>query len=700
MESYIGTVLIILIASTLSSAIYVGFNKNDIKETFYIFSFFVVIFYFVMSLVKLRLGYYKENLFESFWDIQGVTYLHYGMPLVVIAIALPIIMKTIFKSDCTRIIRICDSCICFVSFLGFGYVNDFSNKAVCVIIPISLVVAMAVLCFRLNCETAISKPVLKKFILALVYSITTAVIYSPNELYLGNSDDFPMSYWYFFAKILIAGIIMLALAVVCGGVYLTASQMNLLSNIIYVVVTMGYIQGMFLNGSMGELDGDIQLWSSFQKWTNILLWIFVILAFMALCFWKSELADKVVRIVSIWLILIQIVSLGTLIITSDATADKSELALTTDGMLEIGSDNNILVFVLDKFDGRRMDEILEDTPDFLEPLNDFVYYTNATSAFYPTECSIPYLLSGTEYEDDKDDYYSYVYSKDDVLIEQLYNKGYDIGLYTSNVYVPESFQDIVSNYIEGIERTCNTYELVSLMLQSSKYKMAPFICKEYFIYDTSDIQLLTATDDITNIENDLPFYNKLIQEGLSINDESNDGTYKFYHMHGAHPPYIMTEDFQYVSYDYRRDDGYGVSGNSQAKGALNIVFEYIRQLRELEKYDDATIIITSDHGTLEDESKEDGEIIQQSFPIMLVKMPNSVSDKMVISSAPVCHADLIATIKSLAGIKTDGKSITEIREDDDRTRISRIRTGDTYIKYEITGNVRNVENWKVLYAKD
>ena len=160
-------------------------------------------------------------------------------------------------------------------------------------------------------------------------------------------------------------------------------------------------------------------------------------------------------------------------------------------------------------------------------------------------------------------------------------------------------KDIVSNYEDNVQRTCNMWDLFSVMTQASRYRMAPFIAKNYYQYDSSDIELLVVNDKITNIENDLPFYNKLIREGLCVSEDTEmQSAFRFIHMHGAPPPYIMTEDFQYLEYDARRDDGWG-SGVSQAKGALKIVYEYIEQLKGLGKYDDATIIITADHGYTE-----------------------------------------------------------------------------------------------------
>lgn len=226
-----------------------------------------------------------------------------------------------------------------------------------------------------------------------------------------------------------------------------------------------------------------------------------------------------IRIISIWLTLTQIVSLSVLIITSDDTVPKSEVALTTKGMLEIGNQNNIIVFVLDMFDGRTMDKIQESDAEFLKELNDFTYYTNATSNFCPTHNSIPFLLTGSEYEEDNENtYITYAFSKHN-LLNDMKEAEYQIGIYTDTQYVSEEIKDIVDNFGENIHRTCSTIKVFSLMTQCARYKMSPFVAKNYYLYDTSDIAQLVVDDRIVNIDNDIPFYSRLTQEGLAV-DES------------------------------------------------------------------------------------------------------------------------------------------------------------------------------------
>lgn len=690
-----GIIIILILCSILS-----GFIKSSGSKKGWLYSmpFFFVSYYFILSAVKWYLGYHRENLMESFWDIQKVTLVHYGIPLVIIAIAAPLLLYVVFKERKLEIIKYFDSSFFFLFSCAFLLVRKVNNQIYCIAyIAAWIVTILAIALKRTRNQSCIEKNMLKeKFVRALilvVYYFMTVVIYTPNELYLNNAEDFPMSYWYFFGKLSIAGVIIAALLLLGMVLFLVREQFEIYTAFILSLLTVGYVQGLFLNGNLEILDGTQgNAGFGFKEIFNLALWIALVGTIILSCL-KKKAAKKIMNAVAIWIILIQLVSLTVIIASSEDTAPKSELALTTDGMLEVSEKNNIIVFILDKFDGRDSNKLLEQDPDFFEPLNDFIYYDNATSEFYPTGNSIPFLLTGTKYrEDAQEEYRKYAY-QGETLLTYMNHAGYDVGIYTDKRFVPDEMKNVIANYKEGIRRTCSMNDLFALMTQCSRYKMAPFVIKSYYMYDTSDISLLAVSDQITNIEDDLPFYRRLTQNGLSVSDNECEGAFRFIHMHGAHPPYTMTEDFQHIDYDARRDEHWG-DNISQTKGAMKIVYEYIRQLKELGKYDDAMIIITADHGTAYSVENEEGDIIRQQWPILFIKWPEQIQNSMVVSSAPVSHADMIASIEKKIGVNVSDRGIEEIEEDEDRTRLSRIDVSSGMETFEIRGHVKDKKSWK------
>ena len=187
--------------------------------------------------------------------------------------------------------------------------------------------------------------------------------------------------------------------------------------------------------------------------------------------------------------------------------------------------------------------------------------------------------------------------------------------------------------------------------------MVPFALKQQYRYYSGDVFNLAESNEVWNIDNDFPFYNSLIQNGVKINNELNN-SFRFFHMRGPHVPCYLSEDIKY------EPTGKEVTPTQQGRGSLKIVFEYIEQMKELGVYDDATIIITADHGRgdLLDSDKTSGNPDRTSRPIFIVKKPNEKSETMRVSDAPVSQAELMPTILEAVGADREryGRTFEEI----------------------------------------
>ena len=709
MGKEIGAIYLLIVSSLIPAVLWIVISERNVtllekvkKFFFKIYTFFFAFYYFLMSAMKWYTGYTKENLLESFWNILPETYLHYGVVLLIIGIIAPVLMHVIFKGKEWKIVQFFDSvmfCVIFFAYFGVRKINNVTYCSVFVMAGLITLIMLPVILKKdiiYALQSTDKKRNIKYLLAVMLYWIVTIAIYIPNELYLTNASDFPMSYWYFFGKIMTGSVILFLLFFVMGILFLSERQLRIFCTVFFGIISTGYIQGMLLNGSMIRLDGTIQSWSFAQQAINLVIWFMLIGVIGGLYLWKREKAEKIIQWASIYLILIQLVSLGVMMISSDEKGNKDELLLTTNQMLEVSNEKNVIVFILDKFDGRVMDVILEEDGTFIDELHDFTYYRNATSEHCPTGFSVPFLLTGEPWSDEisSAEWMQNAYNNTP-LIREVAEQNFEVNVYTDTNFIPKSMKEVVSNYDEGIQRTCGTKETIELMMQCSKYRMAPFVLKNYYQYDTSDIALLTVSEELTNIENDLPFYNRLTSKGLTVSDDKGAGAFQFIHMHGAHPPYIMTEEFQYIEYDARRDTHIG-SQNSQAKGSLKIVYEYLRQMQELGVYDDSLIIITADHGYFEPVYGEDGEEALAAFPILFIKEPKESHDVTQISEAPVCHADLIPTIQRYVGIMTNEKTCADYKEEDDRVRTT-IESNNGFTKYQIEGNVRDSASWSTVY---
>ena len=142
---------------------------------------------------------------------------------------------------------------------------------------------------------------------------------------------------------------------------------------------------------------------------------------------------------------------------------------------------------------------------------------------------------------------------------------------------------------------------------------------------------------------------------------------------------------------------------SQAKGSLKVVYAYMEQLRALGRYDEATIIITADHGqgNILGTERYSGQPDRTSRTLFLVKKPGEIHESMVISEAPVSQAELVPSILDAFGLEyaAYGRTFEEIPADEERVR----KYVDIYdrhrIVYSIDGHAADLDSWTIESAE-
>ena len=387
------------------------------------------------------------------------------------------------------------------------------------------------------------------------------------------------------------------------------------------------------------------------------------------------------------------VSLAYMIISTDLPSKEERFLLTTNHALELSSKNNVIVFVLDWFDQQIMDEILSQSPEFDRDLVDFTCYHNTSSCYAFTGQSIPYMLTSVEWEDDMSNDWQYIkYAfEHGKLLYDISERGYSVGVYTETQYVAKPITELMINYSDDITIKLGYVKTIYTMSKTSKYKMAPFVAKKEFNYSTSDINEIITNNGVWTAGNDIVFHEMIERNGLSFpRNDTYDGAFRFYHLKGAHTPFDMNEDFK----------NYCGNRISQSRGALKIVYEYIQNMKKLGVYNDATIIITADHGQnthIGEETFDPYDYGLTSSPILYVKLPNEHNDKVKYSNAPVSHKELAATIINAVGASTDsyGRTFDQISEEESRERIFTF-IGKNYQKWRISGDVNDITCWKLI----
>lgn len=706
MENYVGVLAMCVISGALAALVHMLWidhtNKSFIVKNIY---FYVVVFYGVMSVIKVFKGEGRMTLFTSFINIESTTYIHYGIPLAIGAVALPFLIKFIFGYEKGQVFigQFCSvfSFVIGLEFLVCGVITSYNYIIVCIA---AFLISLGVV-FLYKGEVRFCKKGEAKdrllFILPIIFLWTiTVLIFEPNQMLLINLDEFSIPYFSFLGIMLVEGAVLTMVYLLIGVFILSDRQLKAFGTIIFGISIAGYVQGNFLNGEMLLMDGTVQTWGSTQKIVNGIVWL-VIVALAVYVNYNARhrsICKKIVQGICVFICLMQVLSLIFMIITTEFPDEEDKFVLTTNSMLELDKENNVIVFILDWFDRQIMDDILEQQPDFTKNLKDFTDYTNATSCYAYTAMSVPYLLTGVEweYEMGSAEYCKYAYERGSFLSD-IESKNYSMGVYTGSSYVGDSEREKLLNYSNERKMLLGFKKAFYVMNDTSKYKMAPFAAKQFFFYTTDDVEEIVLNSGKYTINNDIAFHSELQRKKLSF-DTSGDysGAFRFYHLKGAHALFNMNENFEEVKEDNTQ--------LSQARGSLKIVYEYIDEMKKLGIYDNATIIITADHGQNANiMKKSDSEVAYDmtSTPILFVKLPDEHHDEgPIISSAPVSHTEFAATvINAIGGDYTKyGRTFAEIGEDEIRERIfvQYAPSKGKYNKYAINGDANEADSWTLV----
>ena len=134
-----------------------------------------------------------------------------------------------------------------------------------------------------------------------------------------------------------------------------------------------------------------------------------------------------------------------------------------------------------------------------------------------------------------------------------------------------------------------------------------------------------------------------------------------------------------------------------------MIYDYIKELKALGLYENATIIITGDHARAMDDTVD---VEDARVTALFVKERGSYGAPLRTSSAPVCQENLRASIVKSAGLNTEfdyGKSFLEIGEDEEIVRKYHFEKSngdkDEIVKYHVVGDAKDFSNW-TLYEKE
>lgn len=538
---------------------------------------------------------------------------------------------------------------------------------------------------------------------ASMFLIGTVFIVAPLEVVAGSSSSL------LFGPEDVAGLLVVAGLVVSlvMGFVVSAVRGCAFDVVITIIVALGiccYVQAMFLNSSLPIADGRALGLSSYKTITVIstVVWVALIVGLLLLNKKKASLWRVGAMVVCACLIVVQAASVVSLSFPSQE--EGGDIVITKEGLFEVGSEDNIVVFVLDTFDTKQMSHLLQGDPSLLDEFTGFTYFENATGSMVPTRYGIPYLLTGImpdglqSFTEFMDGWYT-----QSTLLPDIKEAGYSIGIYSDSVETNYMrTRDIegvefVARYADNLkeegEVSLDPLGALAILDKVALYRDAPWALKPLFWFYTDDVTNGAISKDEKDstpyVMDDAAYAEELFQRGLAIGDANK--ALRFIHLNGAHDPYTIDETGHEVVE--------GVTLDQQCEGSIAMVNAYLKEMKRLGIYDAATIVITADHG---DWYLTPDVISEPTTPILLVKPAEDSEEAALplkVSQVPTGHLDYAATLVDAAGgdASSYGPTVFEV-EDGSRLRYYWMTTSDGHNdqqlkEFVIDGHVLDFDNW-------
>ncbi|MDO4502604.1 MAG: sulfatase-like hydrolase/transferase, partial [Coriobacteriia bacterium] len=541
-----------------------------------------------------------------------------------------------------------------------------------------------------------------------LFTFGTLLFLAPVELIAANASSLTYSLGNTWAPILVFALVVSVVAALVLSL-LKGRVFDVVSGLVAAVGVCFWLQSLLLNVDMPSANGAPVGWAGYlpHMVLGTLAWAAVIGACVYCAVTRTKsFRPAMVGVCSLFLV-VQVVGAGSIFLdgkTLDTTRSDDRVYSTMDGIDTLSPQDNIVVFVLDMFDTKGFMEMQDARPQATDCLKGFTFYPNSTGSFIPTHYALPYLMTATwpSVDEPFEEYANNRYERSTFLWD-LRDAGYDLGLYTDTMGGP-------NESAKARELTINHHPLVkedavdvdwwgtaTIMAKAAAYRDMPWILKPLFWYYTDDINIAMTPGGTTNLAampwvcNDARYHDVAMSKGLQVVDRGGKGSFRLIHLNGAHWPYTLTADGKQATgaTDY----------NEQAEGALKVVGDYLEMMREKGLYDDATIIVTSDHGNW-DWNHDD--VQEATNPIMLVKPAQSAekdAEPLKVSQQQTGHIDYHATIMTAATGKAGkyGAPVWDApKEGRDRYFIYPVHDGKRdlqMVEYRISGNALDRNDW-------
>ena len=579
----------------------------------------------------------------------------------------------------------------------------------------------------------------EKFALTLwpaLFFSSTLFFFTPGYLYFTNSLEFTCVYYEivpYLSAIAFVCFLILTIAIL----FLKGKIHEKTVCLIFIMSFLFWLQGNVLLWNYGPLDGKDINWGSLYIYGIIdgVIWIL----FISLALVKSSSLYKGIINASMAFILIQIISLIFISGQVREAPSFKRYSVSEEEKFVFSQAENVIILILDNFQSDYFYELIQEEPRYREVFEGFTYFRNSTGGFPKTYASIALLLTGNFYDNSIpiQNFLKESFTSESSIPKVLKQEGYKVELYPHPNRTIYLHKDIASNVINRVNSFDDLLTQTGLLVRLSFFRSFPHFFKRplyerflYFLLRFSPDKTLAhnpvfgESGKVKDRENIFP------REALGLHDvkficrilsdsevKEKMPLFKFYHLNGAHTPFILDENFEV----HKKKDTYE-NYRKQAKASVKMTEMFLNKLKELGIYDNSLIIVMGDHGAgyrvsekaleslkedtgIEINNNEDevsGKVIGSALPLLLVK-PFKEKGDLEISDSPVSTADIPETVFSLLGIERENAfSFFHISPEEKGIRDYNYYSFDswtndylpTLTSYEICGHSWNGSSWK------
>lgn len=486
----------------------------------------------------------------------------------------------------------------------------------------------------------------------------TVVFFGPTDLVLENGAYLYVQSGDFWPALLGIALCAALLPAVLTG-FMNKGASRLLLCVAFGLALAAYLQGTFATRHLGTLDGTAVDWAADRTAAIVgaALWLLAVAVQIIANRIFCAHYVKAAVFLSCAIVAMQLTALVSVAMTEGG--EGSRYVLDGESAFTVSSKENVVVFTLDRLSNTTMERAMEQYPQIKTELKDFVYFDNTSQRYRMTFPSLAAMLTGQEYDPRIP---ARLYTQRawkgknaDAFYGALKARNYECNLYVDDNYAAIDAENMLGKVDNvTIAPVKLTGALLSELVKVSAYRYAPLCAKELFWTTTEYINALTqlARDGVTPLATDERFYRGLLDRGLTVAQDKN--YFSWHHLQGAHDPHVLNADGFLA--DHPTD------AVTQTRGYLVAIDTYLRQMRELGVYDDATIILSADHGKNPDEPQI----------ILLIKRPHQTHAQLEVRHAPAAQMDVLPTILDCLGepYAALGTSVFDLSEEQERERVT------------------------------